>query len=46
MDEVSISGTHFVDRYASAEWGDKAAAVPLNTLLGDADNGDFYIWYA
>jgi len=46
MDEMSISGTYFFDRYTDMNFGDKAVNVPLSRLVGDEDNGNKWIWYA
>ena len=46
MDEMSISGTYFFDRYTDMNFGDKAVKLPLSSMYGEADNAAQFIWYA
>jgi len=46
MDEMSISGTYFFDRYTDMNFGDKTVSLPLSTMDGEANNAAGLIWYA
>jgi len=46
MDEMNISGTYFLDKYLSIEFGSKSTTVPQEIITGSAVNGSKYIWAA
>lgn len=43
---MNISGTYFLDKYLSIEFGSKSTTVPQETIAGDEDNSTFLIWAA